>query len=304
MKPNNLPNIKTIGTHDEVFHADDVFAIATLIKLFPDAKVIRTRDAEVLNNCDLVVDVGGVYDYQKNRYDHHQQEFSETHDNGIVRSGFGLIWLHFGIFLSGSKYVQEKIDNSLVATIDALDNGQALYEYTGFETPAHTITDFIENRNPFGGAANKSDYDEAFFDAVPLASEYLTILIEKYRNKEQDGKLFLSQYKKSTNQKIAILDKRLDSGDVEIEQPELIYVIFPRIDGSWNVKAVAVDSNHQFENRLPFPVSWRGKKDIELKQACGIEGAKFCHRSGFLAVVESKEDAILLAEKSLKQAIV
>lgn len=34
---------------------------------------IRTRDPAVLDTCDVVVDVGGVYDPAKNRFDHHQR---------------------------------------------------------------------------------------------------------------------------------------------------------------------------------------------------------------------------------------
>ena len=33
----------------------------------------RTRDPKLLEECDIVVDVGGVYDPEKQRYDHHQR---------------------------------------------------------------------------------------------------------------------------------------------------------------------------------------------------------------------------------------
>ena len=34
----------------------------------------RTRDPALLDTCDIVVDVGGVYDPAKNRFDHHQRQ--------------------------------------------------------------------------------------------------------------------------------------------------------------------------------------------------------------------------------------
>ena len=34
---------------------------------------VRTREASVLSECDIVVDVGGVYDPALHRYDHHQR---------------------------------------------------------------------------------------------------------------------------------------------------------------------------------------------------------------------------------------
>jgi uncharacterized UPF0160 family protein len=41
-------------------------------KEFSGANLIRTRDASKLSECDIVVDVGGVYDPATHRYDHHQ----------------------------------------------------------------------------------------------------------------------------------------------------------------------------------------------------------------------------------------
>ncbi len=35
--------------------------------------VFRTRDPALLAVCDIVVDVGGVYDPATHRYDHHQR---------------------------------------------------------------------------------------------------------------------------------------------------------------------------------------------------------------------------------------
>lgn len=45
---------------------------------YKDASIIRTRDVAKLNECDIVVDVGAVFDHEKRRYDHHQREFSES----------------------------------------------------------------------------------------------------------------------------------------------------------------------------------------------------------------------------------
>lgn len=52
-----------------------------MLKLLPqykDAAIVRTRDIAKLNECDIVVDVGAVFDHEKKRYDHHQREFNET----------------------------------------------------------------------------------------------------------------------------------------------------------------------------------------------------------------------------------
>lgn len=58
--------VKRIGTHSGTFHADDAMACSMLTKFtkeFKGAEITRTRDMKVLATMDLVVDVGGVYDF-------------------------------------------------------------------------------------------------------------------------------------------------------------------------------------------------------------------------------------------------
>ncbi len=46
-----------------------------MLRLLPEYKnatIVRTRDPAVLATCNIVVDVGGVYDPATHRYDHHQ----------------------------------------------------------------------------------------------------------------------------------------------------------------------------------------------------------------------------------------
>ena len=103
--------IKTIATHDGSFHCDEALA-CFLLKLLPelkgalklprnsaqhssklniapvlirqngrsvlsvapaDTRIVRTRDPAVLETSDIVVDVGGVFDAARHRYDHHQR---------------------------------------------------------------------------------------------------------------------------------------------------------------------------------------------------------------------------------------
>jgi uncharacterized UPF0160 family protein len=45
---------------------------------FCNHKVLRTRDESLLEQCDIVADVGAVFDPSKKRFDHHQKTFNET----------------------------------------------------------------------------------------------------------------------------------------------------------------------------------------------------------------------------------
>lgn len=61
---------------------------------------MRTRQEEVFDKLDVVVDVGGVYDVARNRFDHHQATFDESWnsspDDITKLSSAGLVYRHFG----------------------------------------------------------------------------------------------------------------------------------------------------------------------------------------------------------------
>ena len=69
--------MKKLVTHNANFHADDIFATATLDLVFKsDIEVIRSRDPNIIESGDIVYDVGQIYDPERNRFDHHQKSFN------------------------------------------------------------------------------------------------------------------------------------------------------------------------------------------------------------------------------------
>ncbi|MEL6651250.1 MAG: MYG1 family protein, partial [Bacteroidota bacterium] len=97
-----LPDKSTIvlGTHNANFHLDDLFSCAILQILTEKAGkktiIVRSRDEHELAKADIVFDVGGKYDSETLRFDHHQSDFTEVHDGDIPFSALSLIWRHFG----------------------------------------------------------------------------------------------------------------------------------------------------------------------------------------------------------------
>ncbi|VDN23627.1 unnamed protein product [Dibothriocephalus latus] len=96
---------KAIGTHNAIFHCDEVLAIAMFKQLpeYKNADIIRTRDNKELATCNIVVDVGSVFDAASNRFDHHQPSFKLTIKDfhpklepSVKLSSAGLIYAHFG----------------------------------------------------------------------------------------------------------------------------------------------------------------------------------------------------------------
>ena len=130
-----------IATHDGSFHADETVACAVISYVYERSQVIRSRDPQVLETADIIIDVSGIND--EKHFDHHSNEFNLSRDNGINYATAGLMWLKFG-----DKYLrkiaqehftfehrekisdeiyraaQERIDKEIMYGVDLNDNGQ------------------------------------------------------------------------------------------------------------------------------------------------------------------------------------
>src|SRR5262245_29811405 len=119
-------------THNGSFHADDVFAAATLELMLEKNgetyEITRTRDEEIIKSGDYVFDVGSEYDEAKNRFDHHQPGGAGKHANGAEYSSFGLVWKKFSESLCKSAEEAKIIEAKLVSPVDASDNGMDLVQ--------------------------------------------------------------------------------------------------------------------------------------------------------------------------------
>ena len=60
----NKRKMVQIGTHNGTFHCDEALGCYLLQKTdrFKKGQVVRSRDPQVLQDLDIVIDVGGVYD--------------------------------------------------------------------------------------------------------------------------------------------------------------------------------------------------------------------------------------------------
>lgn len=131
-----------IGTHNGHFHADEALAVYMLRMLpqYTSASLVRTRDPSLLDQCHTVVDVGGVYDDSKKRYDHHQREFTNTFPEHKTKlSSAGLVYMHYGkaiiaqhtklpIDHADVELLYQKLYDDFIEAIDANDNGINKYD--------------------------------------------------------------------------------------------------------------------------------------------------------------------------------
>ncbi len=290
-------------THDGSFHADDIFAAVTLSlyleKKGKRFKIIRTRDEESISTGDYVFDVGGIYDENVNKFDHHQPGGAGERLNGIEYAAFGLVWKKFGVELCGSEKVAGIVEKKLVAPIDAHDNGINLVLNQHEVTP-YSIQNFFYSKRATWREDDRTD-DEAFFECLPVAKEILSREIIQAKDSVIAEEEVIKTYKNTEDKRIIILDKNyLFQYDVE-NFPEPLFVITPSrsINDKWTVKAVRKDPK-TFNNRKDFPKAWAGLKDQELEAVSGVPGAVFCHRNLFLAVAKTREGAIKLAQIAIE----
>lgn len=285
-----------IATHNGKFHADDVFGVALLRQLFPQAQVIRTRDQEVLDSADIVLDVGGVYDPKTLRFDHHQLS-SGARESGILYSAFGLLWQHYGKEFCGDDAVWQKIDSRLVTAIDAVDNGQDLYEVSDFGTRPFDISEYLGLLNPIG---DDEDFDSQFEVAVALATTVLLRLKAKYEEAIKAQEYFLELYAASADPRAVVLDKFVPHGSIATKQPELLFTVFPGATGNWTIQTVRPEKS-QFGNRKDLPAAWRGLNGQALAEVTGVPDAVFCHKAAFIGAAQSREGALKLLELALAE---
>ncbi len=296
-------------THNGSFHADDIFACATLSLMLENKgkhfEILRSREEETINGGDYVFDVGGVYDPLKNRFDHHQKGGAGERENGIPYSSFGLVWRHLGLELSGGdEEVWKAIDTKIASPIDAVDNGIDI------------VTPKFDGVFPFGGESifliysptwkeTTLNIDEIFREQVKGAIKILERAIKVAKDDAEGRRIMIESYNESEDKRIVELDvsfpRYLLQGTLS-ELSEAVYVVYPSgFSKNWKVEAIAKDRN-TFESRKLFPENWRGflNNDPKLQEVTGVEGVNFSHRGGFLITTFSKESAMAVAKKALE----
>ncbi len=289
----------TVVTHSSKFHTDDIFAVATLLLVLGEenVSVVRTRDEEIIKAADYVVDVGGVYNPDLNRFDHHQEGRAGTRLNTIPYAAFGLVWKKFGEQLCGSIEIANKIDEILVQPIDAGDNGFKLTETNIKGIYPYDVGLFFNTFNP-SLSEGFSKIDAVFMEAVSIAKTVLSREIFKRQDLARAEKIVEDAYHASENKQLLVFDRYYPAADFLSKFPEPLFVVFPNEDKVWVIKAVQ-NNKFDFINRKDLPLAWAGKTGKDLESVTGVEGSTFCHNGRFLAVAKTKEAALKLAEIAL-----
>ncbi|XP_072987493.1 uncharacterized protein [Typha latifolia] len=292
------PNPRRVGTHNGSFHCDEALGcfMIRLTDKFSGAEIVRTRDPQILDTLDAVLDVGGVYDPSRDRYDHHQKGFSEVFGNG------------FSTKLSSAGLVYK--------ALDAIDNG--INQYDTDQPPKYVNNTHLSSRvgrlnlNWMDPDQSSEKENAAFHQAMVLAgSEFLESVRFHVKSWLPARSIVIEclslRGSIDPSGEIMVLDRfcpwKLHLFELEEElkiDPPTKYVLYQdERSKHWRVQAVAV-SPDSFESRKPLPLPWRGLRDDDLSRESGISGCIFVHMSGFIGGNQTYDGALAMARAGLK----
>lgn len=223
-----------IITHNGIFHADEIFAIALLKKVFgKHISIERTRtiSKKDLNNKDVwVLDVGSMYSPIKHNFDHHQDENLSSTNMLVLNYLFSenLIdeeihkYLHTSfetismIDKNGEKEFNGWQVNTLIRAMNYIPNGWKIAEKIAYSYIESAYTSYKESLNSLKIWKNRKiinqhicytkkfpiywkRYKESIFlifnDEIEQQFKLLTINFEKYPIHATGSEIFIHNEK-------------------------------------------------------------------------------------------------------------
>jgi len=282
---------RSVGVHDGNFHADEVVACALLLlfDLVDRDKIVRTRDPQALSACEYVCDVGGVYDSNKKRFDHHQVDY-----DGVYSSA-GMVLTYLLDKKIISKALRDYFYENLIYGVDAHDMGSTT-RY-GFANFSHGIALF----NPVEYTAKPAAYAKGFFEACDYAVGYLQRLKDRFEYNQgckEAVKKAMDEKKEFLifSEPLPWVDSFFELGG---EKHPAKFLLMPTSQNQWKVRAIPPSEKDKMDTRVPLPAAWSGLMGEALEKVSKIPGAVFCHKGRFVSIWETKESA----EKALHEAL-
>ena len=284
-----MANPVHVVTHNGPFHADDVLAYA-LIRAFvdADATVERSREPAAWKAADLVIDVGGKYDPERGRFDHHQVSY----EGPLSSAGMVLQWLAADARVDAE--LAGILRRQVVDYVDAVDNGR--------RRPDDDVPCFASQVAAYNhGCRTPADFDAAFLEAAGFAERYVRGL--------RNG---LQQVREARGAVKAAMEAAVEAGSNVMEldayykwKPAYFelggedhpteYALYPGMDGNWHVLAIPPELG-DFAQKHPLPEAWAGLTGRHLVEVVGVPGARFCHKNRFIAVFEERDQALQALE--------
>eukprot|EP00239_Pterosperma_sp_CCMP1384_P004963 CAMPEP_0197844618 /NCGR_PEP_ID=MMETSP1438-20131217/1619_1 /TAXON_ID=1461541 /ORGANISM="Pterosperma sp., Strain CCMP1384" /LENGTH=355 /DNA_ID=CAMNT_0043455531 /DNA_START=107 /DNA_END=1177 /DNA_ORIENTATION=- len=332
----------TMGTHSGTFQCDEALGIWLLRRLpkWSGATLVRSRNPEVLAPLDIVIDVGGTYDPQALRFDHHQRGFFETFDGekGVATkaeeatgkfktklSACGLVYKHFGREILQSLYpalqgprleaVYVKLYKDMVEGLDAIDNGIEVASEPRYREGTGLSARIGRMNSRWNGPDEDSAMEDKRFEAASQLAgqefmEQVSYLVECWLPaRDLVEAALLKRHQVDPSGELLLFESggmpwKQHLYELEREHsvdPLVKFVFYQDQAKMWRIQAVTAEGT-DFTNRLSLPAPWRGVRDDELSKVAGIEGCCFCHMAGFIGGNKTLEGALAMGRAALKSA--
>jgi len=280
--------METLVTHDGIFHADEVFAIALWKKyISSDIEIIRTRDDI---DADISIDVGGLYFPKALKFDHHQRDYQGD------LSSVGMV----------AKYIQGqdiKIPGKVLDLVKILDDND-----TGKKRSDLRIVKTIRELNspePFS-SAQKWNFDmalsyarlvlldleeDATFDEIGYAvlvgdkSSRNPIKEAIYKNKERAKEL-----DKEINK--TIKKYPIDNGIITFESKE-VFIPAVKLIGIADI-SIQYDGNQACWSVQCIPLEEGSFETKYTLKPVNSDNEVFIHKAGFIGKYKADQNGTIV----------
>lgn len=302
--------ISYLVTHSGGFHADDLLSSVVLSRLHPQATLVRSRDRDwITPGADRIIfDVGGNYDAEVGIFDHHQRP-APLRPDGQPFSAFGLIWHHHGAeYLralnvpdADIERVHSGIERDFVLPVDLMDNG-ALNPSVAGPLSKLTLPVLLETLKPDFDDDTMGADDRAFGEAQQVARAFLEAAVRNLAAKFRAEALVLAAITDAGAGRVLELPRGMPFRPAveKAGADHLLFVVHPRGD-DWALNTIRKGGD-TFEARADLPAAWAGLTGEALELASGVAGAKFCHNARFIAVAETRDAILQMAEIAVAEA--
>ncbi len=288
------------GTHNGIFHCDEVLAMAALIIAYGNTKiyVVRTRNPDKLNELDIVIDIGG------GKFDHHMPGFNVCRPTGEKYASAGLVWREFaeeaiknimtkeGISINEDeiKAIKEQIDREFIIPVDMEDNGEKISNHT-FSFISKFLPSWLETPN----------YDDAFSRVLAIVVDILEAIIKDKIVQVATKKELQKRYDFINDGILEIPAQTMPWLEDVVSYNEshgyrVKFIIFPYPAGGWAAQSVPPSIEKKFEQLVSFPKEWAGGNEKTLPAISGIKDAIFCHNGCFFVRAKSKDGIIKMCK--------
>lgn len=313
-----LKDKTVVLTHHGKFHMDELLALCILLHgpLYDKKEVviIRNRDSAYIEYADYVLDVGKIYDPDKNRFDHHQVNFDITYPDGTNYATAGLVFMKYGELVINTL-LAEYTNTCLLANmqlfdyiytdiytylkhVDNLDNGQKTnISLEKLGSGAHWVT----SMNPIRmfNTSLESEYTHNFIIALTSLRLWFKNFVIK------SAAMWLGiQYLDELDKIPEINNNPYLIIPYDLPWKELIWkrwnilskfsfiIVANRDMTNWSIHHVPTSPNNLRYFKVKIPFELLGLYGEDLETITGIPDLIVCNNTGYVTYAKTKQAAI------------